>query len=350
MAAPPPLPSPQFIELPISFPTLLAILFCWMLPAALYILTASVSIPKSPDGRRGAVDGAGEEVPLDIERRKEAVQQDEKNGTDRKLQSIILAAVVIPYAWAVQTQSDPTVAEQISGWASQSWAQLADGKVTLHFQIAVVALFIERMCYTWVHTFSAVFIQFCSTWLGRKMGKEPLDVRGLPCSPVAQPGSRERCPRAAVPTCRPPSGRQVVLTIFCINKVLQVGTFVTFYFYVINFASPFESGFSWGAVTRFQWLCLLNGMVIGQGLNIAIYRAIGKAGVYYGYRLGVKVPWVTGFPFSVFPHPQYFGVCCCVLGVNAFCATPLHVSAGWFNLTFLQVIYYIYMGLVEDYL
>eukprot|EP00965_Chrysotila_dentata_P210612 6185993-Pleurochrysis_carterae.AAC.3 len=30
---------------------------------------------------------------------------------------------------------------------------------------------------------------------------------------------------------------------------------------------------------------------------------------------------VTGFPFSVMPHPQYCGVCFTVIGVNAFCAT-----------------------------
>jgi hypothetical protein len=28
------------------------------------------------------------------------------------------------------------------------------------------------------------------------------------------------------------------------------------------------------------------------------------AGVYYGIKLGRKVPWATGFPFSVAPHPQ----------------------------------------------
>ena len=72
--------------------------------------------------------------------------------------------------------------------------------------------------------------------------------------------------------------------------------------------------------------------------------------MYYGYRLGEPVPWVTGFPFSVVPHPQYFGVCVCCVGVNAFVATPTHVAAGWFNLTAVQVLYYVYMALVEDYL
>lgn len=89
-------------------------------------------------------------------------------------------------------------------------------------------------------------------------------------------------------------------------------------------------------MTHLQWIWLVHALVLGQGLNSAIYRAIGKAGVYYGYRLGEPVPWVTGFPFSVVPHPQYFGVCVCVIGVNIFVATEAHIAAGWFNLTIVQ--------------
>ena len=40
----------------------------------------------------------------------------------------------------------------------------------------------------------------------------------------------------------------------------------------------------------------------------------------------------------------------CCIGVNIFVATPLHIASGWFNLTLVQVLYYVYMGLVEDYL
>uniref|UniRef100_A0A7S0ZLY2 phosphatidyl-N-methylethanolamine N-methyltransferase n=1 Tax=Timspurckia oligopyrenoides TaxID=708627 RepID=A0A7S0ZLY2_9RHOD len=48
-------------------------------------------------------------------------------------------------------------------------------------------------------------------------------------------------------------------------------------------------------------------LVIGQVLNVSIYTAIGKAGVYYGVRLGKSVPWCSGFPFNVVSHPQYVG-------------------------------------------
>jgi len=143
---------------------------------------------------------------------------------------------------------------------------------------------------------------------------------------------------------------EAVLTIFWMNKLIQLGTFITWYFAAINWQSPWSAGFSWGAITRLQWVLFAQGMLFGQGLNIAIYRAIGKRGVYYGYRLGEEVPWVTGFPFSVMPHPQYCGVCLTVIGVNALVATPAHIVAGWFNLTAIQVLFYVYMSLVEDYL
>ena len=142
----------------------------------------------------------------------------------------------------------------------------------------------------------------------------------------------------------------VVLTIFYINKVIQLGTFIGFYFYILDFDSPFNRGFDWAKVTYLQWIWLVHAIVLGQGLNASIYRAIGKAGVYYGYRLGEDVPWVTGFPFSVVPHPQYFGVCVNVIGVNVFVAMQAHVAAGWFNLTLVQVLFYVYMAIVEDYL
>jgi len=270
-----------------------------------------------------AVAGNGATVPKDFERRKTAkalaVEAKSESGKNIKHQALLLAFLVVPYAIAACLQTGPTVSEQLSLWVRLSWQQLIHPSITLHFQVAVALLFIERICYTWVHTFSTSFVEFCATPVGRMMGKKPLDV---------------------------------VLTIFYVNKVIQLGTFIAYYFFVINFESPFGDavGFAWSKVTAFQWIMLVHAIVLGQGLNTAIYRAIGKAGVYYGYRLGEPVPWVTGFPFSLVPHPQYVGVCMCFIGVNVFVATDAHVAAGWFNLTAVQVLYYVYMGLVEDYL
>jgi len=321
-APPPPPPGPNYIKivLPITFETLMSILVCWVLPIVIYTFTTAHESDQS-SGKRAAVTGKGDKVHMDIERRKEAEAADPvtKKGADRQLQALMWVYFLVPYMWAWQTQENPTVQEQVSTWLNQSWSQLTDHEVTLHFQAAFFALLIERLCYTWVHTFSPSFVRFCNTAIGRNMGKKPLDV---------------------------------VLTIFYINKCIQLGTFLTFYWYILGWTNPFAEGVlvRLAQCTRFQYVSLMHGIALGQGLNTAIYRAIGKAGVYYGYRLGEEVPWVTGFPFSVFPHPQYFGVCVCVMGVNIFCATTAHVQAGWLNLTMVQVLLYVYMALVEDYM
>ena len=325
-----------------------------MLPAVAVLRSQMATPELSPKRRLSTItkkDAKGKEVPKDVVRRMEAEAEDPNNGVDRPLQLACIAAIVVPLAWAGATQEAPTAGEQLSGWASDSWTQLTDGKLTASFQLAAALLFIERLCYTWVHTFSASFSRFCKSAVGQAMGGEkPLDV---------------------------------VLKLFWANKVIQLGTFTVWYFYVIDFASPFDSGFSWAGVTRLQWVLLAQGLIAGQvrgaaaaaasaattclatttspltsvatllhrqGLNAAIYRAIGKKGVYYGHRLGLPADWYVGFPFTVAPHPQYMGVCMSVIGVNAFAATDRHVKAGWFNLTTIQVLYYVYMGLVEDYL
>eukprot|EP00928_Gymnodinium_smaydae_P030552 TRINITY_DN22688_c0_g1_i1.p3 TRINITY_DN22688_c0_g1~~TRINITY_DN22688_c0_g1_i1.p3 ORF type:complete len:241 (-),score=47.93 TRINITY_DN22688_c0_g1_i1:364-1044(-) len=57
------------------------------------------------------------------------------------------------------------------------------------------------------------------------------------------------------------------------------------------------------------WAALGICIACGQGLNFATYRAIGNAGVYYGFKLGKTVPWCHGFPFNTgLRHPQYVGV------------------------------------------
>ncbi len=279
--------------------------------------TRSKTAASTPVARRAskrtALTAKGDVVPKDVVRRSES-----ENGSDRPLQLLTLAFFVVPLLWVFQTQEAPTAKAQLISWCATSWAQLTDGKINIDFQIACACLFVERICYTWVHTFSQNFVRFAKSPLGKMMGKKPLDV---------------------------------VLTIFYLNKLIQMGTFVIWYNYKIGFQSPFGLGlFALSNVTRLQWVLLVQGAFFGQFLNIAIYRAIGKAGVYYGYRLGEKVPWAVGFPFSVMSHPQYTGVCLSCVGVCQFIATPTHIAAGWFNLMAIQVLFYVYMGIVEDYL
>ena len=62
-------------------------------------------------------------------------------------------------------------------------------------------------------------------------------------------------------------------------------------------------------------------LLIGQGLNVASYNALGNAGIYYGYELGYKLPYITNkFPYTTtvskfLKHPQYTGVLCSIWGI-----------------------------------
>mmetsp|Transcript_107784 Transcript_107784/g.344087 ORF Transcript_107784/g.344087 Transcript_107784/m.344087 type:complete len:230 (-) Transcript_107784:24-713(-) len=63
------------------------------------------------------------------------------------------------------------------------------------------------------------------------------------------------------------------------------------------------------AAPAWCWAVLVVAVAAGQTLNLAMYSAIGNAGVYYGFKLGREVPWASGFPFNVgLRHPQYVGV------------------------------------------
>ncbi len=66
-----------------------------------------------------------------------------------------------------------------------------------------------------------------------------------------------------------------------------------------------------------QWLAALALVAFGQSLNAGIFTAIGHEGVYYGFKLGKKVPWVNGWPFDTVSHPQYVGSVLTVWGMAA---------------------------------
>ena len=79
-----------------------------------------------------------------------------------------------------------------------------------------------------------------------------------------------------------------------------------------------------------------------------MYKAIGKEGVYYGEKLGRKVPWCTSFPFSVVSHPQYVGSVLSIWGVLTLVqaqgpATIWTIAYYWTGL-------YVVTGLIEQYL
>ncbi|KAK9787879.1 hypothetical protein WJX73_007648 [Symbiochloris irregularis] len=70
-------------------------------------------------------------------------------------------------------------------------------------------------------------------------------------------------------------------------------------------------------VRAVQWAVFFVLFLGGQVLNGGVYRAIGKNGVYYGFKLGKKIPWCSGFPFNVVAHPQYIGSVITIWGIVA---------------------------------
>lgn len=97
-----------------------------------------------------------------------------------------------------------------------------------------------------------------------------------------------------------------------------------------------------------QWALFAVLLGAGQYLNAGIYKAIGKDGVYYGFKLGRPVPWATGFPFNLgFRHPQYVGSVLSQLGMVAPLATKATMGAGLLELTLFWVALYVITGIQE---
>jgi methylene-fatty-acyl-phospholipid synthase len=75
----------------------------------------------------------------------------------------------------------------------------------------------------------------------------------------------------------------------------------------------------------------------GQTLNLTVFRALGKVGVFYGNRLGHHVPWRHTFPFTWFDHPQYVGT---VLTIWGFFVLMRFPARDWVFVPALETIYY----------
>lgn len=78
-------------------------------------------------------------------------------------------------------------------------------------------------------------------------------------------------------------------------------------------------------------------IVVGQILNWSVFYRLGTIGVFYGDRFGYRVPWCHGFPFSLFPHPQYTGS---VLTIWGFFLAMRFPNDDWYVLPALETFYY----------
>jgi len=173
------------------------------------------------------------------------------------------------------------------------------------FLLVCFLLSLQNISYTLVWVRSQAFTQFCKR---NKLGN-PVDV---------------------------------VVAIFLANKTLQLIAPAVWYFSIASIPSLSN-------LTTYQVGTAIQFIAIGQLFNIAIYQAIGKAGVYYGTRLGKSIPWVSGFPFNVISHPQYCGVVMTVFGLVVLLHTSVHCQSGLFGLFVVQTLLYVAMGLVEQF-
>jgi len=104
---------------------------------------------------------------------------------------------------------------------------------------------------------------------------------------------------------------------------------------------------SWISIPELVVIALVL-FVIGQILNVAIYQAIGKDGVYYGFKLGRKVPWSSAFPFNaMYRHPQYVGAMCSQLGVVLAVTTEETLKGGVSILLPYWVLLYVITSIIE---
>jgi hypothetical protein len=110
-----------------------------------------------------------------------------------------------------------------------------------------------------------------------------------------------------------------------------------------------------GVLAQPAWRLVLGfaGLVFGQCLNVAIYAAIGRNGVYYGSRLGAPLgPWCSGFPFNipgvVGRHPQYSGGLLSLWGGVLLTADDAETAAGFPQFAILWSIFYVHTGIQEQ--
>lgn len=103
------------------------------------------------------------------------------------------------------------------------------------------------------------------------------------------------------------------------------------------------------AIYPFQAILGMQLILLGQLFNWGVYAAIGEAGVYYGCRLGRKIPWAYGFPFDTVPHPQYLGATISIWGTSILFASAGSVENGLYGLACIMSCFYAFSSYVEQY-
>ena len=231
--------------------------------------------------------------------------------------------------------------KQIGGWFREA-AMPSNLKRTAsnpNFWITVIVLSIEHMCYTYVWKKPEHFQKNIVKVLGSPKGKKGIIEKSVCLGKINGKKIEELKPFRKMRMLSDQPTR-VVHYVLIVNKAIQLiavyGLFCSMYWAaraaesagkippctplgyeciravgVAEYcARPIIDAFILIAyrTQMHVWLLAAPLIVCGQFLNYSVYKAIGKAGVYYGFKLGEHIPWYTGFPFNVVSHPQYTGV------------------------------------------
>lgn len=170
--------------------------------------------------------------------------------------------------------------------------------ILLAVLIAAPLLAIERAFYLWVWYRPAKFRTFCLRPMLNHLDHDPV---------------------------------RVLEHFFYAFKLIQLSVF-------IGWLVVFSGGIP--TATAGLWPMVLGALliVVGQTLNMGVFLRLGRVGVFYGDRLGHKVAWQNGFPFSVIPHPQYAGTALSIWGLFLVMRYP---NPDWIALPLLETVYYL---------
>lgn len=190
---------------------------------------------------------------------------------------VFVLALLLPTIAVVAVEGAGAMV-QFAAWARATAKHFSTYTRDPTWVSAALALSLERVCYTIFWMAPACVTRTCwflSRGIGGTWILSPLDL---------------------------------VVTTFCVNKVIQVASFFALWWQAcgptITLADGESESDTTGSVStttlRFEPLTPLQLtlgvqlVIFGQILNLAVYHAIGQDGVYYGCRYGRPVTWCTG--------------------------------------------------------
>ena len=134
----------------------------------------------------------------------------------------------------------------------------------------------------------------------------------------------------------------------------HVGLVIAIILFMYNFYRLNMLQFS----NKIKYILLIIGTILcilGQLLNISVYKTIGRNGVYYGNRFGLAIPWVNTFPYNnkYIKHPQYIGatliwIGACLIVYSFISEKSILVQNSIILIAIFQIINYYIMSKIEE--